>query len=434
MRDLFNGIFFEFILLPFESQIQQSIQQTEDESIIQQFCNLFKYFDGYSLDYLVFIPIKNKYLHVFEECSSFTEFCIQYQQIKKKWITFFSQQYLNIFIDWIDILFPQLLLHLTVNEISWQVMDIPTIIHFLSLFIQSQKEENKKNEILSFIQHSCQSYLSTLLQEQDIQQYEDQTVYEKGKIVCEILQGFQQISFFPIDSLLTIPHLVLYIHLTFHHAMICQEKQWFSLAAQLLHLFKHIDFTYYQLFLIRWNSHSIQHTLELTFAKELCSTPFFANIQTILSSGAFVNESLITPYIGNYNYILPLESLSSYPLLKKYIKQDENKSFSIQTQLGRCCLEVNNHTIYCCPAQLLILLLFQHSNQVSINEIISRSPFQPSITRHILQSLTCCDRGLFYVSIQSISSDITLPSLLEVELVEEKKEEVKQYLFDISER
>ena len=33
-----------------------------------------------------------------------------------------------------------------------------------------------------------------------------------------------------------------------------------------------------------------------------------------------------------------------------------------------------------------------------------------------------------------ISDDITLPSLLEVELVEEKKEEVKQYLFDVSER
>ena len=66
--------------------------------------------------------------------------------------------------------------------------------------------------------------------------------------------------------------------------------------------------------------------------------------------------------------------------------------------------------IHCCPAQAKLLLLFEEDT-ISMNQLIALSPFQPSVTRLILQSLTCCESTDEMIRLVISKETIHLPSL-----------------------
>lgn len=74
-------------------------------------------------------------------------------------------------------------------------------------------------------------------------------------------------------------------------------------------------------------------------------------------------------------------------------------------------LTINDVEIHCCPAQAKLLLLFEEDT-MSMNQLIASSPFQPSVTRCILQSLTCCESNEETIRLKIPKETLTLPSLV----------------------
>lgn len=431
IRAIFYGLFCEFVLIPCQDLIQQSIIELKEESLIHQYSLIFDNYNKSKKDYMIrqllLDPIRMRLTQSFSSIRSFNDLCFQYTLLRKNYSNL-VRDYPGYFCEWLQ---EVIVSHQTdfTSSINLNDVELDDLFFLLSLFSESILESMMKS-----LQEAAHSFIHKQVTTEDLKNFSSPAVYEKGKVLCSLVEGLRKMRGCDLSALVTIPKLSLYIHLTLHHSLQQKEKEWIGRSSDLLMVFPKEDFIYYSLFLWRWNSRCIDKQVEIDLGNRLCSISTCANIQAILSGSGFVNEMLITPYIGHYGYVLSLDELNSYPMLKKYVQSNDNRNYHIHTQLGSCCLLVDNYKIQCCPAQLLLLLLFSDSDSLSINEVISRSPFQPSITRKILDSLTCCSIGLFRVSLPKLSNDVILPSLLSLDLDEEIEEKKELTLFDVSER
>lgn len=359
-------------------------------------------------------------------CSTFVEVCCQYKYLKKWWASLNASSFDTLFnrrvTEWITSLSIQ------TQTIEFNSINIEDEIVLLSLLNMNH------GELLVDTKRAALHYFEKNMQLDELSSFSDATVYEKGKQFCLLLKCLKDMKGFDLSSLLTLTNMELYIQLTLHHALLQEcTSHWVELSVSLLGMFSQIDTLYYKLFLLRWNS-GCSHAIELSIASRLCSTTTVSNIQSILDNPILVNESLVTPFIGNAKYILPITKLEDYSYLRKFSKKSEHRSFYVHTQLGSCCLQVDGFSIYCCPAQLLILLMFEKANKLRMHTIISQSPFDPDTTQQIVKSLTCCSVGLLYVTLPEQTHDVQLPSLLSIQLGTVEKDETPNGLFDSQEK
>lgn len=417
--------------MPCQDLIQQSIIELEEESLIHQYSHVFDNYDKskkeYMLRQLLLDPIRMRLTPSFSYIRSFNDLCFQYSLLRKNYTTLI-RDYPGYFCKWLQEVIASHQTNFT-SSINLNDVEIDDVFYLLSLFSDSMRES-----MMTSLQEATHTFINKQITPEDLKNFSSPAVYEKGKVLCRLVEGLRKMRGCDLSALVSIPKLSVYIHLTLHHSLQQKEKEWIGKSSELLLVFPKEDSLYYSLFLWRWNSRQIDKQIEIDLGNKLCSISTCANIQAILGGSGFVNEMLITPFLGHYGYVLSLDELNAYPMLKRFVQSSDDRNYRIHTQLGSCCLLVDNHKVQCCPAQLLLLLLFSDSDSLSINEVISRSPFQPSITRRILDSLTCCSIGLFRVSLPKLSNDIILPSLLSLELDNEIEEKKELTLFDASER
>lgn len=254
------------------------------------------------------------------------------------------------------------------------------------------------------------------------------------------------------QQLCAIPHISTVLLLDLHHSLLLHNASLAASIASALRSFPSVDSLYYALFLLRWScgfcefpssyesnesnnpnnpnksSESSTASLELRVASLLVKPTTLSSIQTVLCSTT-IHRSLLTPFLGDPSFILSLEAVSDSPLLQRRLsslcKDQTTRSYELQSELGRVTLVLDGHSVRCCPAQTILLLLFSERDHVSMDELISKSPYQPSTTRRIVDSLSCCTREGEKVVLPTLKKDIVLPSLfaLPLHVIQNEKQE-----------
>ena len=254
------------------------------------------------------------------------------------------------------------------------------------------------------------------------------------------------------QQLCAIPHISTVLLLDLHHSLLLHDASLADSIASALRSFPSVDSLYYALFLLRWScgfcefpssyesnesnnpnnpnksSESSTASLELRVASLLVKPTTLSSIQTVLCSTT-IHRSLLTPFLGDPSFILSLEAVSDSPLLQRRLsalcKDQSTRSYELQSELGRVTLVLDGHSVRCCPAQAILLLLFSERDHVSMDELISKSPYQPSTTRRIVDSLSCCTREGEKVVLPTLKKDIVLPSLfaLPLHVIQNEKQE-----------
>lgn len=266
------------------------------------------------------------------------------------------------------------------------------------------------------------------------------------------------------QQLCAIPHISTVLLLDLHHSLLLHDASLADSIASALRSFPSVDSLYYALFLLRWScgfcefddpnklnelsklndpnetnefnelnkrnkpSESSTASLELRVASLLVKPTTLSSIQTVLCSTT-IHRSLLTPFLGDPSFILSLEAVSDSPLLQRRLsslcKDQTTRSYELQSELGRVTLVLDGHSVWCCPAQAILLLLFSERDHVSMDELISKSPYQPSTTRRIVDSLSCCTREGEKVVLPTLKKDIVLPSLfaLPLHVIQNEKQE-----------
>lgn len=254
------------------------------------------------------------------------------------------------------------------------------------------------------------------------------------------------------QQLCAIPHISTVLLLDLHHSLLLHNASLADSIASALRSFPSVDSLYYALFLLRWScgfcefpssyesnesnnpnnpnksSESSTASLELRVASLLVKPTTLSSIQTVLCSTT-IHRSLLTPFLGDPSFILSLEAVSDSPLLQRRLsslcKDQTTRSYELQSELGRVTLVLDGHSVWCCPAQAILLLLFSERDHVSMDELISKSPYQPSTTRRIVDSLSCCTREGEKVVLPTLKKDIVLPSLfaLPLHVIQNEKQE-----------
>ena len=254
------------------------------------------------------------------------------------------------------------------------------------------------------------------------------------------------------QQLCAIPHISTVLLLDLHHSLLLHDASLADSIASALRSFPSVDSLYYALFLLRWScgfcefpssyesnesnnpnnpnksSESSTASLELRVASLLVKPTTLSSIQTVLCSTT-IHRSLLTPFLGDPSFILSLEAVSDSPLLQRCLsalcKDQTTRSYELQSELGRVTLVLDGHSVWCCPAQAILLLLFSERDHVSMDELISKSPYQPSTTRRIVDSLSCCTREGEKVMLPTLKKDIVLPSLfaLPLHVIQNEKQE-----------
>lgn len=314
------------------------------------------------------------------------------------------------------------------QAIDWDHASFPTLLHFLRLCFPLCSQEDQHAllaSVLAALTALCQSLAVDSLTRCRLADPLLRGLAKAVSLVHLVMDDFAQRS----DVLLAVPKLARTLLLHLHHCLLTHDTVAAMAASNILRVFPPLDCLYYSLFLLRWTSRCCDAALETAVAVQLVKPVTLSSIQTALCSSC-VHRSLLTPFLGDAAFTLSLDRVANDALLRPFFAQfaqDQlTKTFEVQTELGLVELELEGHRVACCPAQAILLLFFAHTQRISLNELVCRSPFSAATTKRIVASLSCCVSKDGYVELPPLMRDIELPSLLVLPLNEtgqEKEEE-----------
>ena len=309
-------------------------------------------------------------------------------------------------------------------------MSISTLLHFLRLSYPLCSQEDQHSllsSVITALTTFCQSIAIDSLTSCWLDAPLLSDLAKVLSLVHLVTDDFGQRS----DVLLAVPKLQQAALLHLHSSLLSHDHTTAASTATFLRVFPPLDSLYYSLFLLRWTARRCDAVLETRLAGQLVKPTTLSCIQTALCSSC-VHRSLITPFLGDAAFTLSLDRVASNPLLHSFFAQfaqDElTKAFEVQTELGRVELELDGHRVVCCPAQAIVLLLFSHTQRMSLNELVCSSPFSAATTQRIVTSLLCCSFKGGYVELPVLKRDVELPSLFVLPLSEVDKEKEKERL------
>ena len=229
--------------------------------------------------------------------------------------------------------------------------------------------------------------------------------------------GFEQTLF----SIHGVRELLL---LFLHHSLLSMDQSSIQRALLGARFLYPVDSLYFSLFLLRWTAGRL-HSMEATCAAQLVSGATYAAITACLDSPRRASRAFITTSIGERGLTLPLKFLLSNPSIRSFFVQemkDTDKTFEVQMEFGSVVLMIDGHQVKCCPAQALLLLMFEERDQLLENEFFARSPLPPSNTHQILKTLPCIHKhGV--IELPSLLTDLELESIFSIHLFRKETKE-----------
>ena len=263
----------------------------------------------------------------------------------------------------------------------------------------------------------------------------DPQIVETGKKILEFLSNSLQFDDFDIRPIAAIPKIEEILQLTMHSLLLVGENASIPVlryAAAFRSLLSN-DTIYMKLFLIRWSFVDLNVELELHFVGSPLAASTCAAIKTLLIRRGRVNQRLFSSFVGEEEFRIP----ASEAMKEKEAEESKEEScvYEMQSEFGRVELEVDGDKIIrCCPAQAMILMLFDSNQRIGWSELNERSPFKEETTKRIVDSLTCCEADANGIRFVTPREDVELPCLFRISLGATKKEEMHNSLFDERDR
>ena len=267
-------------------------------------------------------------------------------------------------------------------------------------------------------------------------------IVETGKKILEFLSNSLQFDDFDIRPIAAIPKIEEILQLTMHSLLLVGENASIPVlryAAAFRSLLSN-DTIYMKLFLIRWSFVDLNVELELHFLGSPLAASTCAAIKTLLIHRGRVNQRLFSSFVGEEEFRIPANEAMKQQQEeesnnKNESKEEESRVYEMQSEFGRVELEVDGDKIIrCCPAQAMILMLFDSNQRIGWNELNERSPFKEETTKRIVDSLTCCEVDTNGIRFVTPREDVELPCLFRISLGATKKEEMHKSLFDERDR
>ena len=318
------------------------------------------------------------------------------------------------------------------HGIDWNAAPLSILLRFLRLLFPLCDEQERV-----CILDSVMGHITALCKSVDVETVTtcsvDTTVLHVADTVFALVRLVLHDFCMDVQQLCAIPTISTVLLLNLHHSLLLHDASLADSIASSLRSFPSVDSLYYSLFLLRWSSGSCEFddpndpnkpnkssgsstaSLELRVASLLVKPTTLSSIQTVLCSTT-IHRSLLTPFLGDPSFILSVEAVSDNPLIQRFLspfcKDQSTRSYELQSELGHVTLMLDGNSVQCCPAQAILLLLFSERECVSMDELISKSPYQPSTTKRIVDSLFCCTCKGDRVVLPTLKKDLVLPSLL----------------------
>ena len=269
----------------------------------------------------------------------------------------------------------------------------------------------------------------------------DPQIVETGKKILEFLSNSLQFDDFDIRPIAAIPKIEEILQLTMHSLLLVGENASIPVlryAAAFRSLLSN-DAIYMKLFLIRWSFVDLNVELELHFVGSPLAASTCAAIKTLLIRRGRVNQRLFSSFVGEEEFRIPANEAIKQGEEEEANNKNESKEescmYEMQSEFGRVELEVDGERIIrCCPAQAMILMLFDSNQRIGWSELNERSPFKEETTKRIVDSLTCCEADADGIRFVTPQEDMELPCLFRISLGATKKEEMHNSLFDERDR
>lgn len=459
-----NSLFLELVLLPKQEALIASLRESQNDSEVAILRSVLQAIDPSNHIHVLSSFLVIPFLSDFEANPSLQAI----DQAFSRWSSVLTEQAM---IDWRSrytaLYWRSLIEDLEKNTFPWESPNLFPLLLEL-------KPSLSKSFIQSFIL-SLTEFLWKLCSPIEIPEIStisiDPQIVETGKKVLEFISNLLQFGDLDIRPITGIPKLEEILQLTMH-SLLCENES--ILVLRYVEAFRSLlsnDPIYMKLFLVRWSFVDLNVELELRFVGSPLSASTCAAIKTLLIRRGRVNRRLFSSFVGEEEFVVPANQLQSKirdqmenqnqsenqeqkqkakqkQKQKQNQKQDQEKEnekgdqkqnqesliYELQSEFGRVELEVEGKSIRCCPAQAMLLMLFDQKEWIAWSELIEASPFNEQTTKRVVDSLTCCEVDANGVRFVAPREDVELPSLFRISLDARKKEEVDRSLFNERDR
>lgn len=246
-------------------------------------------------------------------------------------------------------------------------------------------------------------------------------IEQTGVKILSILESALILNKIDVRPISSIPNFEEILQLTMHSFLAKKAKDLVFRYSDTFRYFISMDAMYMKLFLLRWSFTQFDSDLELHLLSPPLTASTCAAIKTLLIHPGLVNRSLFTPFLGESIFVIPKEG-------------DELHQYEIQSEFGRVGLLVGEKEIRCCPAQAIILMLFNQKESLYMDWVYSQSPFDTETTNRVVESLTCCERKGNIIHFIEPAEDIQLPFLFRISLGSSPRIQNQESLLDEKDR
>ena len=432
-QETFNSIayslFLELVLVPQQETILESLRQSQNDSEITALRSVLQTIDPTNRTHILHSFLIHPFLSEFESNPSLQAI----DQAFNRWSSVLTEQAM---IDWrsryTSLYWQPLIEDLEKNGFPWESPNLFPLLLDL-------KPNLSKSFIHSFVLSLTEFFwnLCAPIEIPEITKISvDPQIVETGNKILEFLSNSLQFDDFDIRPIVAIPKIEEILQLTMH-SLLCSENASIPVlryAAAFRSLLSN-DAIYMKLFLIRWSFVDLNVELELHLVGSPLAASTCAAIKTLLIRRGRVNRRLFSSFVGEEEFIIPANVETNVETREAKDNGEESRVYEMQSEFGRVELEVDRKRIIrCCPAQAMILMLFDSNQWIGWSELKRRSPFKEDTTKRIVESLTCCEADTNGIRFVTPQEDMELPFLFRISLGETKREEMHNSLLDERDR
>ena len=417
-QETFNSIayslFLELALNPQQEAIIASLRESQNDSEIAALCSVLQTIDPHNRLHLLQSFLILPFLSDFEATPSLQAIDTAFNRWSSvltepamiEWRSRYASLYWRILIEDIE-----------KNGFPWESPNLFPLLLDLKPYLSKSFIHSLVLSLTEFLWNLCAPIEIPEITQISI----DPQIVELGKKILGFLSNSLQFDDFDIRPIAAIPKIEAILQLTMH-SLLCENKsipvlEYSTAFCSLLSN----DTIYMKLFLLRWSFIDLNVELELHFVGSPLAASTCAAIKTLLIRRWNVNRRLFASFVGEEEFVVKE-------------KEEESRVYEVQSEFGRVELEVEGKSIRCCPAQAMLLMLFDRKQRIEWDEMNELSPFKEETTRRIVSSLTCCEVDTKGIRFVTPSEDVELPFIFRISLGAAKKEEIQHSLFDDRDR